>query len=106
MTTVAIRIAAEERGALPLAGALHKAGCGVVDNSHVLSIDALRVQSESGPSSHDIARGGLGVVRVFSVQIVLADVDQRQLTELSQVHYFIDHALSERSLHVYTLRIS
>src|SRR5205814_7108802 len=43
----------------------------------------------------NLAGERLGVVGIFRVEIVLADVDDRQLPQLSQIHYFKQHALTQ-----------
>jgi hypothetical protein len=36
-------------------------------------------------------------MRVFGVEIVLADVDDRKLEKLGEIHHFVKHTLAERA---------
>src|ERR1700676_3386860 len=68
-----------------------------MDFTYVLPIDGFRLQSECGCPRRNISRSRLGVVGIFRVQIVFADVNYWQLPQLRDVHHFIQNALAQRS---------
>src|SRR5215475_15358449 len=77
------------------AGAIHQSLCGVIDSANVLSINGSSFQPESGRAAQNVARCRFRVVRVFGVQVVLTDIDHGKQVKLSQVHHFVEHALSQ-----------
>src|SRR5690242_14415312 len=89
MAAVAIGVADQKRRAVTSPGALDQVGSQAVNGAHVLPIHALGVNAESGGAAHDFARRSLGIMGVFVVQVVFADVDDGQLPELRQVHHFV-----------------
>src|ERR1019366_6127771 len=54
-------------------------------------------QAEGGRSHQDISGRGFRVMRVFRIEIVLADVDHGKLKELGEIHHFVQHTLAERA---------
>src|SRR2546425_3098105 len=50
-----------------------------------------------GPGAHFACRR-LGKMGVFTVEIILTDVDYRQLPQRGHVHDFVERSLTERSI--------
>ena len=82
MSVIAIGIAEQKSGTVAVAGAIHQALRNAVHSAHVLPIHACGIQSEGRRPHQNISGRGLRVMRVFGVEIVLADVDHRKLEEL------------------------
>ncbi len=82
MAVVAVCVAEKERRTVTAAGALHQSLCDAVDRAHILSIDGGGFQAEGSRPHQDVSRRRFGVVRVFRVKIVLANVDHRKLEKL------------------------
>src|SRR5579864_7442584 len=49
------------------------------------------------PAAH-LARRGLRKVGVFIIEVILADVDHRQLPQRSHVHSLVEHSLAKRPI--------
>src|SRR5208337_3465237 len=104
MSVIAIGIAEQERGTAATAGAIHQALGDAINRAHVLTIYAGGFQAERSRPHQNISSSGFRVMRVFRVEIVLADVDHRKLEKLSEVHLFVQHTLSERAFPEETYR--
>src|SRR5579884_1801952 len=95
---VAVRAALEE--ARPVAAAA--AGNGprrcLVDPEDVLPVDDLGRDPERLGAGGDLARGDVLVRGVLVVEVVLADVDHRQLPERRHVHHLVEEPLAECAL--------
>ncbi len=63
--------------------------------AHILTIDAGCFQSKGSGTRQNVSGSGFGIVRVLRVEIVLADVDHRQLEKLGEVHHFIQNTLTQ-----------
>src|SRR5262249_30184615 len=72
--------------------------CGRVDRFHVLPVNALALDSESGGARQHVTGDRLRVVRVLVVEVVLADINYGQLPKCRHVHDFVKQALSKRSI--------
>src|SRR5437870_2453208 len=92
-----IRLAHQECGTRPGSRALHDRLRRVVDGANVLPIDALGRYAEGGRACQHVARDRFRIVCVFVVEVVFANVDDRELPERSHVHHFVQQALSERA---------
>src|SRR5271170_3269598 len=97
MSAVAVSITLKECRPGSGARALHESGCDLMHGAHILSVDARGLDTESGGAAENGAGRGFGVVGVFVVQIVLANVDHGQLPQLRQVHHFVERSLAERA---------
>src|SRR4051794_29031433 len=98
MAVVAVGRAAEERRPLAGARALDRPGRRLVDRDDVLPVDRLGGDAEALRPRRDRPGRDLHVVRVLVVEVVLADVDDRQLPERRHVHHLVEQALAERAL--------
>src|SRR5215472_11008468 len=98
MAHIAIGIDEKERRAFAVACSIDQAGGRAMDCAHVLSIDALGRHAERRAAREDIAGSGFRVVRVFVVEIVLANVDYGQLPQRREIHHFVEQPLTERTL--------
>src|SRR5579864_3386474 len=90
---VAIRVAYQERGTLAAARALHQFAGGRIYGTHILPVNAFRGHSERSAAVQNVPRGGLRIMGVLVVEIVLANVDYRQLPQRREIHDLIEHAL-------------
>src|SRR5512142_259522 len=81
-------------GPRPLDGAQRR----LVDRDDVLAVDLVGRDPEGLRARRDRARGHVLPVRVLVVEVVLADVDHRQLPERGHVHHLVEQALAERAL--------
>src|SRR5271165_1071358 len=97
MPVVAIGIAQQKLGAVPAAGAIDETLRDAVDSANVLPIHAGGFQTEGGCPREDVSGCRFRVMRIFRVEIVLANVDHRKLEELGEIHHFIQQALAERA---------
>src|SRR6266404_1083170 len=104
MSVVAIGVAEQERRTVAAAGAIHQALRDVVDGAYVLAVHAGSFQAEGSRSHQDVSGCGFRVMRVFRIEIVLADVDHGKLEELGEVHHLVQHALAERAFSEKTYR--
>src|SRR5437588_165901 len=68
------------------------------DGDDVLAVDLLRRDSERAGARGHVARRRLRPVRVLVVEVVLADVDDRQLPERGHVHHLVEEPLAECAL--------
>src|SRR5215471_1220716 len=98
MPVIPIRVAKQKRGSSAAPRPTHQPLSKLMDCTNVLPIDSRRLQPESSRARQDVARCRLLKVRVLGIKIVLADVNHRQLEELRQVHHFVQHTLSQRTL--------
>src|SRR5262249_17517665 len=69
-----------------------------VHGLHVLSVHIFSLHSKSCSACQHIAGNRLGVVGVFVVEIVLADINHWQLPKRCHVHDLIEQPLSERAI--------
>src|ERR1035438_7521359 len=97
MSAVTVGIALQERRSASSAGAANKAGCNFVDSAYILTVNARGLNTESGGTAKNGTSRRFGIVRVFVVQIILTNVDDRQLPQLRQVHHFVERSLAERA---------
>ena len=97
MPVIAVGIAKQERRTMSLSCPVDESGCGHMDCPHVLPIHVRRLQAECCGASLDVASRRLREMGVLVVHIVFTHVDDRQLEQLRQVHYFVQHALPERA---------
>src|SRR5712692_10484514 len=95
MAMVAIGIAEQKGGPFAAPRAVHQNLRKAVHGGHILPIHRDRFDIEGSGPRQDFPRGGFGIVRVFGIEIVLADVDYGQLKKLSEVHYLVQEALPE-----------
>src|SRR5262249_62285049 len=79
MAMKAIRVAEQERRPAAFARARDQVRYGAIDELDVLSFDRLRRNAERLRARHDLTRGRLAVMRVLVVEVVLAEIDDRQL---------------------------
>src|SRR5208282_4674008 len=104
MSVIAIGIAQQECGTVTAASAIHQRLHVSVNRAHILTVHAGSLQTKGGCPRENVSGGGFRVMRVFVVEIVLADVDHRQLEELGEVHLFIENSLAERAFSEKTYR--
>src|SRR6266436_545076 len=78
VSRVAICLANQERGAIPLPRAVHQSLRRRVHRSHVLSIHAFCLHAKRSSPRENVPRRRLRIMRIFGVKIVLADIDHRQ----------------------------
>src|SRR5579863_1006086 len=97
MTAVAIGIALQKRGASSGPGAFYQPRRDFVHRAHVLPVNASGFDAEGSGAAEDGPCRGFRVVSVFVVEIVFANVDNRQFPQLRQVHDFVKRSLSESS---------
>src|SRR6266536_1936945 len=69
-----------------------------VDGAGILPVDLARLDPERPRPGEDVARRRLEIVRVLVVEVVLADVDDRELPERGHVHDLVEDPLAERAL--------
>src|SRR6185369_6782834 len=65
----------------------------VVNSLYILAVDTDSRNAEAFGTREDVSRDGFGVVGVFVVEIVFANVDDGQLPQGSHVHDFVEKAL-------------
>ena len=97
VTRVAIRIAEQKGRALSAARAIDEPLRLCVDRLHALSIHGFGANAESGGPGADVARRCLTEVRVLVVEVVLADVDHRELPQLRNIQFFVEQSLPQRA---------
>src|SRR5215469_4723110 len=95
VAAVAIGVGLQKRGSRAGARTLHQTIRDFVDGANVLSIDGRCFQAKRGGAAENCSRGGLGIMRVLVIKVVFADVDNRKLPELGQVHHFVQGSLAE-----------
>src|SRR6266852_1443753 len=95
MPVVPVCVAEQERGAVTATGALNQPLRDVIDSAHVLTVHGGGFQAEGSRPRQDVARRRFAVVRVFRVEIVLANVDHGKFEKLSKVHHLVQNALSQ-----------
>ncbi len=98
MAVVAVRLALEEGRALAAPRALDQPLHRRVHGLHVLAVDALGVDAEGPRTRQDLAGDGLAARRVLAVEIVLADIDDRQFPQRGHVHRLVQQALPQRAV--------
>src|SRR5579885_1744696 len=98
VAVVAVGLGEEEGG--PPAGATPLDGPpgGLPDREHVLPVDLLARDPERLGAGGDRPGRHLGEGRVLVVEVVLADVDDRQAPERRHVHHLVQEPLAERAL--------
>src|SRR5262245_18137626 len=74
-----VRIAHQKRRSRAPARLIDDALCCVVDGADILAVDRFCGNAERCSAGHHVACSSFRVMRVFVVQIVFADVDDRQL---------------------------
>src|SRR5208282_1693398 len=97
MAVIAIGIAEQKPRSVAAPGTLHQKLRKFVDGAHILPIHGSCFDVKCRSPRQDFSRCRFGIVRVFVVEIVFADVDDGQLEKLSQVHYLVEHALPQRA---------
>src|SRR3984893_7204012 len=97
MPRVAIRVANQQRGPFAIARPVHEFLRHGIHGAHILPVYVFRMHAEGGSPRQNVSRGSLRIMRVFRVEIVLADINDRELPQRRQVHHFIQHALPERT---------
>src|SRR5215469_5831334 len=97
MAAIPIGVAKNKSGASARARPFHEFSGNEMHRAHILPVHALRLQAERGCTRHNIACCRLGEMRVFRVQIILADVNHRQFPELRQVHHYVQNSLPQCS---------
>src|SRR5438552_1529150 len=98
VAVIAVRVALQESRPLAVARALDEALRHRVDRAHVLSVDVDRVDPERARPTEHVAGRRLEVVRVLVVEVVLADVEDRQRPQRCHVHDLVQDPLAERAL--------
>src|SRR4051812_35732914 len=96
MTVIAVRRSEQERRPAARPSELDSSLRRRSHREHVLAVDLLRRDPERLGAFGDRAGRHLGEVRVLVVEVVLADVDDRQLPQRGHVHDLVQQALSER----------
>src|SRR5208282_1239437 len=97
VSVVAIGITEEKAGTSAPSRTLDQPLRCPVHRTHVLPVHACRLQPKGCRSRQYISGGSLRVMRIFRVEIVLADVNHRKHEQLGEVHLFIKHALTQRA---------
>src|SRR6266446_2396534 len=97
VSRVAIRVAHQKRRPFTLPRPLHQPVRRRVHCSHILPVHALCLHSKRCSPRQNVSCGRLRIVRVFCIEIVLANVDHRQFPQCRQVHHFIENSLPQRS---------
>src|SRR5579864_420190 len=92
---IAIGVAQQKRGPLAFPRTIHHTLGDVEHGTHVLAINRFSVNAECGGARQNVTRGGFGKMGVLVVEIIFANIDDRQSPELCQVHDFVEHTLSE-----------
>src|SRR5215469_10009444 len=90
MAAIAVSVRLQERRAFPGARPLHQVLGDRIDGADILPIDRGRRNPEGRCPTENRSRGGFAVMCVLIVEIVLADVDHRQLPELRQIHDLVE----------------
>src|SRR5215469_5324898 len=85
MTAVSVSVRQDESRAAAVASALSELAGDRMDRTHVLAIDFRRKKPERRGACQDVTRGGLRKMCVLRVQVVLADVNHRQLEQLRKI---------------------
>ena len=98
MSHEAVRAAQEELRTFAAASPADNLLGYAVDGPDVLAINAFRMNSEGGRARCDIAGDRLRIVRVFVIEVVFANVDDRQLPKRRHVHHFIEQSLAESAV--------
>src|SRR5438477_8996640 len=98
VAVVAVRVALQERRPLATARTLDQALHQRVHRAHVLPVDVQRVDPERTRPVEHVAGRRLEVMRVLVVEVVLADVEDRQHPQGRHVHDLVQDPLSQRSL--------
>src|SRR5712692_10132377 len=94
----AVGVAVKEARPLAAASARHRLLGGFEDRADVLAVDLLEGDREGfGPRPHGTG-GRLRGRRVLAVEVVLADVEHRQLPERGHVQALVEQALPQRAL--------
>src|SRR5438552_19157249 len=98
MAVESVRIALQERGAGALTDLIDDLFCSGVNFSDVLPIHYLALDAETSSSRDHVTGKRFGVVRIFVVEVVFANVDHRKLPKSCHVHDFVEQALPHRSI--------
>src|SRR5580693_7708060 len=98
MPCIAIRVANQKRRPFSLSRAIDEFLRHRIHRAYILSVRAFRKHSKRSPPRQNVACRCLRIMRVLRIEIVLANVDNRQFPQRRQVHHLIQNALSERSL--------
>src|ERR1700675_3970389 len=96
MPGVTIRVAKQQRRPLALACPAHQLLCNGMDAAHILPVHAFRMRAECGSPRQNVSGSRFRKMRVLRVEIVLANINDRQLIQSRQIHHFIQHALAQR----------
>src|SRR5215467_7324130 len=98
VAAVAVGVAEQEAGPGASTRPRNRFGGSGVDCHHILPVHLVGRDVEGGGARQRVAGGRLAAVRVLVVEVVLADVDDRQLPERGHVHDLVEEALPERPL--------
>src|SRR6266700_4655854 len=93
VTMITIGIAEQEGWSLTLACPFDRSECHRVDSPYILTIYFFSRYTKGGGSGADLTGSGFTVMRIFVVEIVLTDVDYRQLPQRCHVHDLIHDPL-------------
>src|SRR5579871_2201617 len=75
MSAVTISVGLQECRTLAGPCPLHQAHCDFIDCAHILAVDGCRLQAEGCSTAENGSCSGFGVMRVFVVKIVFANVN-------------------------------
>src|SRR5579864_2407795 len=97
MPAVTVGIRLQERRTFTTTRSLHQSYRHFIHRTHVLTIHSCGFDPESRRAAENRSCRGLGVVRVFVIEIVFANINNRQLPELRQIHHFVQRSLAQRA---------
>src|SRR5579871_1029136 len=98
VAVIAVGIAQQEGWAFARARPLHQMLSGGIHPNHILAVDHLSMDAKGFGARAQIASGGFGNGGIFGVEIVFADVDDRQLPERGHIHRLVQHTLAQRAI--------
>src|SRR5436305_412715 len=98
VTVITVRIAEHEGWTFALPGSLYQSLRCSVNGPYILPIHFFRMNTKGPRPCAHFSSSRLRKVRIFIVEIVLADVDHRQFPQRSHVHSFVEHSLPKRTI--------
>src|SRR5258705_11864788 len=97
VAVIPVGVAEEEGGSAARSTSFDSRVRGPIDRLDVLSVDRLGIYPERRRPRDYLSGCRLGIMRVLVIQVVLADVDDRQQPELCEIHFLVEHTLAERA---------
>src|SRR6185503_531400 len=97
MAAVTVGVEQQEPRTFSAARAIHQLRRGRMNGAHVLAIHCFRIEAKRKGPRDDVARRHFREVRVLVVHVVLARVDDGQLPQRGEIHFFVQDTLAERA---------